>query len=142
MPCMFARWKLFRKRDRVLKEIPPPEPDEYGQLAYRTDEFTKGRFRELRSIDKELGELATDKLVRKAQRLDVPIPSIDSVDTGTEYEETPEFRAELRKLVDDEKTRRREVAGWWWTKIIIPALSVLIGLIGAITGLVAVIHHK
>lgn len=138
---MFERWKLLRTRARLVKELPPPETDDFGMTAYKTDEFTKSRFRKIRFVDRQLAELAAKDLFNKAQRLDVPIPG-DEPDLTKEFEETAEYRAQLRKLIDDEKTRRREITTWWWTKIVIPAISMLIGLTGAITDLVAVLRHK
>jgi len=53
-------------------------------------------------------------------------------------------REKLRRRIDEEKTRRREVKAWWWKTIIAPVITAIIGLIGAATGLVAVIrsHRK
>jgi hypothetical protein len=51
-------------------------------------------------------------------------------------------RAYLRELIDKEKSRRFDVGTRWVTKIILPLLTLLIGVIGALTGLVAVSQHK
>lgn len=48
----------------------------------------------------------------------------------------------MRRAIDEEKIRRREVAAWWWKTVIIPALAAATGLVGALTGLFAVLHHK
>jgi len=53
----------------------------------------------------------------------------------------PQGRTYLRRALDEEKTRRREVKTYWVTRIILPVTTVLIGLIGAITGLIAVIYR-
>jgi hypothetical protein len=138
---MFERRKLLRQRARVQKELPPLETDDFGFQAYKDDEFTKSRFRKIRAIDRRLAELASRRIIEQAQKLDIPIPSIEQ-GVDQEYEETTEFRSDLRKLIDEEKMRRREVMGWWWTRIIIPITTLLIGLAGAITGLVSVLHRK
>ena len=116
--------------------------NDYGMSAYKTDEFTKSRFREVRYIDRQLAELAAADLLKQAQHYDVPVPTIEPEDFEKEFEETAQFRSQLRKLIDDERTRRREVMVWWWTKVVIPVLTMLIGLVGAITSLVAVLHRK
>ncbi len=55
---------------------------------------------------------------------------------------TPRARSHLRKMIDEEKARRFEVKTLWVTKLILPLLAALIGIIGALTGLVAVLHHQ
>jgi hypothetical protein len=51
-------------------------------------------------------------------------------------------RAFLRERIDKEKTRRFEVKTLWVTKIILPLAGVLVGIIGALTGLFAILQHK
>jgi hypothetical protein len=51
-------------------------------------------------------------------------------------------RAHIRKLIDQEKARRFEVKTVWVTKFWVPLLAALIGIVGALTGLVAVLQHK
>jgi len=48
----------------------------------------------------------------------------------------------LRKLVDAEKARRFEIKTLWVTKFWLPLLAALVGIIGALTGLAAVLQHK
>jgi hypothetical protein len=50
-------------------------------------------------------------------------------------------RSTIRKLVDQEKERRFNVKTLWVTKFWVPLLAALVGIIGAITGLIAVLHH-
>jgi hypothetical protein len=54
---------------------------------------------------------------------------------------TPKGRLNIRKAIDEEKIRRREVAAWWWKTIWVPLVTALIGLTGALTGLIAVLRH-
>jgi hypothetical protein len=51
-------------------------------------------------------------------------------------------RAQVRTLIDAEKARRFEVKTLWVTKFWLPLLAALVGVIGALTGLVAVLGHK
>ena len=50
-------------------------------------------------------------------------------------------RATLRELIREEKQRRLEVAERW-IKLLVPVITGLGGLLGILTGLVAVLHHK
>ena len=36
---------------------------------------------------------------------------------------TPEYRSNLRKRIDEEKTRRHEVNAWWWKNVIVKTRS-------------------
>jgi hypothetical protein len=86
-------------------------------------------------------------LVSCAESLDIVLS-----DTNVDYWEThklythpiltPNGRYQARKLIDAEKARRFEVRTLWVTKIILPLAGVLVGIIGALTGLVAVLQHK
>ena len=51
-------------------------------------------------------------------------------------------RGHVRKLIDEEKARRFEAKTRWVTKFIVPLLAPLVGIIGALTGLIAVLRHK
>jgi hypothetical protein len=51
-------------------------------------------------------------------------------------------RALARRAVDAERARRFEVKTLWVTKFWLPLLAALVGIIGALTGLVAVLQHK
>jgi len=51
-------------------------------------------------------------------------------------------RAQVRKLVDEEKARRFEIKTLWVMKVILPLIASLIGIIGALTGMIAVMQHK
>jgi hypothetical protein len=46
----------------------------------------------------------------------------------------------VRRRIDEEKMRRREVHAWWWKTIVIPVITALVGLVGALTGLVALLR--
>jgi hypothetical protein len=87
-------------------------------------------------------------LVYEAETLDVTIPPDDD---GKIWEKDKSYthpfltaagRHQLRTSIDLEKSRRFEVKTLWVTKIILPLAGVLVGIIGALTGLVAVLQHK
>ena len=55
---------------------------------------------------------------------------------------TSHGRAKVRSLVDAERSRRFEAKTLWLTKFWLPLLAALVGIIGALTGFVAVLQHK
>jgi hypothetical protein len=95
-------------------------------------------------LDGQLQELLTDRLLRKAERLDVAIRDLDDLgpwwteNARHAYVLTPRARTEVRKLLDDETTRRFDVSVRW-IKLLTPLLASVAGTIGTITGLVAVL---
>lgn len=105
-----------------------------------------------RQMDDELQEITQTEsryidsiLFRKARRLDIDRPPSQNNDLWDDSCRppvlTPKGRLVLRKAIDEEKTRRRDVAAWWWKTVIIPGLAAATGLVGALTGLFAVLHH-
>lgn len=89
--------------------------------------------------------LQTRYLVEKAERLDIPIPEFlhgpsqpGEVDAwkkssiNYQFHLTVKARAELRALIRKEKNERTETAFKW-----VPAVT---GLIGALIGLLAILH--
>ncbi len=89
-------------------------------------------------IDEEIASLATDNLIRKARRWFVPISSYDAdgmwkrCDTiNNRYVLTNQGISQLSSSLRKEHKERAE--------LLVMVLSVLIGIVGAATGLVAVI---
>lgn len=88
----------------------------------------------------------TYELLEHARAFDIEPPNDDN-SCWTTYDSklgqralTPAGRNTIRKMIDEEKSRRREAKAWWWKTIILPAITLGIGIVGAITGLVAVIQ--
>jgi hypothetical protein len=87
-------------------------------------------------------------LLSEAQALDVEIPLLNDREMWTSDEQksttwfSPKGRTHVRKLIDAEKARRFEVKTLWVTKFWLPLLAALVGIIGALTGLFAVLQHK
>jgi len=87
-------------------------------------------------------------LERTARKLEVDIsqtsfPDYWEDDDGDHprYSLSTKGRFNARKLIDEEKARRFEVKTLWVTKLIVPLLAALVGILGALTGLVAVLRH-
>jgi hypothetical protein len=139
----WQRWRLGRQvlkdRKKLLKRKAPRE--EFERLDF--DEYTS--FTEVEhDIDLEIGR----RLFDQARSLDVDTPPANDLQMWYHDENrrniwfTPKGRAHVRKLIDEERARRFDVKTRWVTKLILPVLAALIGIIGAITGLVAVLQHR
>ncbi len=137
------RWVLNAKLHRInriyRKLVADAEkkltPDELQELQVEW-------YSESEPIEEELRSIFADKLVKKANRLKVPIPpkcitGRDEVNgnwqrgtfTGLWYL-TSEGLSKLRSSIRAERRERRDAAAFW--------IAVLTGLIGALTGLIAV----
>jgi hypothetical protein len=88
-------------------------------------------------------------MIQEARKFNIDLPSVEEKDAWIGLDGScglpflsNKGKLMMRRAIDDEKMRRREVAAWWWKTVIIPALAALTGVIGALTGLVAVLHHK
>jgi|SRR5580704_9697534 hypothetical protein len=89
----------------------------------------------------------SDRILSEAARLDIDVPPPANleywdVELGGSKFLNVSGRFYLRTLIDQEKARRFEVKTLWVTKFWIPLLAAGIGIIGALTGLVAVLQHK
>jgi hypothetical protein len=105
------------------------------------------RHLELEIRDEEIEFEMSRSILLEAKELDVDIPDTnDQVIWIPDRFGTPYLnsrgRSRLRKLIDEEKNRRFEVRTRWVTKFVLPLVAALIGIIGALTGLVAVLQHK
>jgi hypothetical protein len=108
--------------------------DDLGQLE-------SSEFYAVRELDKEIDQIVGLRLSHEARSLDVETPPI--TDTEMWDEEfgrrwfTSKGRAQVRKLIHEEKTRRFEAKSRW-----IPLLSVLLGIISTSTALVALLQQR
>jgi len=96
---------------------------------------------DLNKLSSRIQKRETDRLKEDADRLDIVIPDdVRHVRTPMGDILSAQIRADLRRRIDEETTRRREVHAWWWKTIILPAMTALIGVLGALTGLVALVR--
>lgn len=100
---------------------------------------------ELGMLDDEISELITDRLISRAQKLYVPIPKKPIPEAGEVRPENEHWEqnelgnwhlktkgiAEIRNLIRQEEKESREKIAFW--------ISIIFGLIGAFTGLIAII---
>ena len=88
-------------------------------------------------------------MIQEAKKFNIDLPSIEQKDAWVGLDGScglpflsNKGKLIMRRAIDEEKIRRREVAAWWWKTVTIPALAAATGLVGALTGLFAVLHHK
>jgi hypothetical protein len=124
-----------------LKQEHADNPDKLAEADEAMKSKVRGTFGEWERL-KSMG------LLDEARRLHIDLPSVEEKDAwvGLDGSFGLPFLSNkgllMRRGIDEEKSRRREVAAWWWKTVIIPTLTILVGLIGALTGFVAVLHHK
>lgn len=139
----YRRWRLRRAFAKDVKAVEERKGshDEFNQV-YADYHYDLEQAEQV--IDEEVGT----RLFNEARSLDVEIPGPSANemwmrgDDGSSRWFSPKGRAHVRKLIDEEKSRRFEVKTLWVTKFWLPLLAALVGIIGALTGLVAVLEHK
>lgn len=144
---MLELWKLRRNRNRVakayakdLRKLAKNKAPQDERYALEAQEYF-----ELREADRMIDIELSDRLFRTANRLDVNIPPVKDGTMWFTDEHTgriwltPNGRFTTRKLIDEEKSRRFEVTTRW-IKLLLPVITAAAGLIGVITGLVAVLR--
>jgi hypothetical protein len=131
------RWRIDRRHAKGLKAA-NKKHDQREVQSIVADAMS-----DIQLLDEEVNFRESWRLRNEATFLDVETPPMsEDVDVWTYTNDgrrflTAKSRADLRKQIDAEKTRRREVKAWWWKTILAPALTALVGIIGALIGLVA-----
>jgi len=121
---------------------------EQGHSEDEIESFIGKEYAKVLDAEKELDGAVGQLLLHEARSLDVGGPPAEDKTMWFQARGSKGFwltsrgRAHVRKLIDEERGRRFEVKTRWVTKLILPLLAALIGIIGAITGLVAVLQHK
>ena len=145
---MFDLWRLKRGRRNVvrayqrdLRKLKKNKKATSGDFEYHRH----SQYEDLRAEDDAINAFLSDQLWEEAREYDIEIPTDegtweDSIFGDRRYL-TMATRSKLRRLIDEEKSRRFEVKMLWVSKLILPILGGLVGVIGAVTGLVAVLRH-
>jgi hypothetical protein len=143
---MFKLSRLRYKRSRALAALDRKKKileDKNASLS-EIQRLIEVGFVEINELDEEIAHIVGLRLSREAISLDLEVP--DDEETWEKGEKhagfTAKGRAQVRKVIDAEKARRFEVKTLWITKFWLPLFAALIGIIGALTGLVAVLQHK
>jgi len=152
-------WRLERQlgvrqraRSRTLKRL-RQEPGSGGIaiLSAREKPAWQEAGWEIDALRDEIERSNASRLIRRANRLGLPTPAFnvkESIDGETwergitgSYHLTRTAQADLRSRIRLEKKERREALAFWVKDILVPVLSVALGIIGATTGLIAVLHR-
>jgi hypothetical protein len=148
-PYMLELWKLKRRRTAVQKAFEKDRAKLKASKAQRDEFFAldSQEYFEVREIERELDMEQSRLLFDQARALDVDTPTPADAEMWNSDNNlgriwlTYKGRATVRKAIDEERARRFDVKTRWVTKLILPLLAGVIGIIGAITGLVAVLRH-
>src|SRR5712691_10982570 len=113
---MFDVWKLKRQiRDierSYSKELKKLQKENAPQEKFQELEFSE--VSAVQGIEKEIDQIVGTRLAHKARSLDVESPPVSETEMWQrdEYGQriwfTPKGRAQVRKLIHEEKTRRFE----------------------------------
>jgi hypothetical protein len=133
--------RLFRQREKLraafAEDIRKAQKDGKPSDDIKSLEYQS--YFEESMIDEEIAILATDYLIQKARRRFLPIPSHDTEGMweqcnviSTRYVLTNRGISELRSSLRKEQNDQAE--------LVVRILTLLVGIIGAFTGFVAVIR--
>jgi hypothetical protein len=145
---MFDVWRLRRERRKLVAAA-----DRDAAAALKADELQRSHqiaadcYLACQRIDDRIARFLDLEIRQDTQELDIALPSIEEKEMWHHDPDggvflTSRGRLHLRKLVDAEKARRFEIKTLWVTKFWLPLLAALVGIIGALTGLAAVLQHK
>ena len=132
------RNKLKNTFDRLIAQA------EREKNHKRVEMLIGQAFMEYKFVNDKINVLVTNRLREEAERLGIPTPPL-SDEESWEYgckkdvvflgvRAQSQLRGEIRK----ERRERFEAKTLWIIRIFLPLIGLLIGLIGAITGVVAV----
>jgi hypothetical protein len=145
---MLEVWRLHRKRRALVAQA---DRDRAAAMKandnQRANAIAADNYLACQQIDERISRFLDSSIRQEAQELDIAFPSLGDAEMWNRDEDNNlrlsfRGRAYLRKLIDEEKARRFEVKTLWVTKFWIPLLAASIGVIGALTGLVAILQHK
>jgi hypothetical protein len=145
---MMEVWRLHRKRRKIVARA-----DREAAAALKANDDKASHEIEVdcylacQKIDQCISRFSDQAIRQEAQELDVAFPRLDDEEMWNRDEDqclllSFRGRTYLRERIDAEKTRRFEAKTLWVTKFWLPLLAALVGIIGAMTGLVAVWHRK
>jgi len=136
----FRLWRLQRSKRQIrnayAKDLKQARAQKESQD--KLDELIHNEMSETDYVSDEIASLHSNRLIQRADSLDVPTPDFEPgdgltwsrSDTTGRYYLSDNARHELRTLLDAANKSRREALIWW--------VPIIFGLIGAITGLASV----
>jgi hypothetical protein len=140
-------WQLQRKIDRI-KRAYDRDVERLTQTGANHDEIQcllQDASFETDMAQEQIQIILSARLFHKVNRLGIPSPRYTDPDSdlwershrGQVYLSL-KGQSELRSRIRQEEKERREATAFWVKDILVPVLSVLLGIIGATTGLVAI----
>jgi hypothetical protein len=139
----YQNWRMQAKFDARRKELQERKASNEEFAALSADEYYH-----MQDYDEAVGRHIGAQLWQEASSLDIALPPAEEKDMwqysddGEHRYLTVKGRALARKLIGEERSRRFEVKTLVLTKVVIPLLGLIIGIIGALTGLFAVMHKS
>ncbi len=131
--------RLFRAQDKLdrahAEDIRKAKED--GKSVYEIDELNTDVSFEWHLLDVDIAVLATEHLCRKAKRRMLPLPSLKDNEMweNLPYASRPTLTgqgiSQVRASLREETKARRE--------LVVPIGTLVVGFLGVVTGLVAVI---
>ncbi len=139
--------RLYRERRSIVAKAELEKV-----LAFKRNDPTKSMqiaadcYLACQRIDNQISHILDNDMRQEAQELDIAFPPVEDREMwAQDYDQslilTFRGRSYLRERMDKEKQRRFDVKTMWLIKFWFPLLGALIGIIGSLTGLVAVIRH-
>ena len=145
---MLEIWRLRHERRRIIAkaEEERTKADKASDPA-KAFQVAADCYAACMHIDERVDWLLDQSIRQEAQELDIAMPAVEELVMWQRDEDQTVYlssqgRFYLRKRIDEERARRFEVKTLWVTRIILPLAGVLVGIIGALTGLAAVLQHK
>lgn len=147
---MFNEWRERRELRKRIASLKKEEAarqsisayDYFNEPEHKPEEMPIELKLLLHRSERELDELETSRLVRKARRRGIKFPS----ESSWWYEDNDYEGREVHYLTDIGKAGvsrliredRRASFEWWVSKVIVPLLTALISVLGLIVALVSV----
>jgi len=137
-------WKAYRRRRKLSKFYGSLIVNAQRKKNHEEVETINSEFSfEKGLIDDEIGWLETLSLQNEAERIGIPFPRFSDQDGSWQEGSKPntvhlsvKARAEIRTQIRREKRERLENKMLWISHVLLP----IIGLIGAIMGLISLMH--
>ena len=149
---MFDLWRVKRRKRKVQLQFREDEAKLRKANNATSEQFAvldAEEYDTLKFFDATIDSILSDRVWEEARELDIDISSFQGDKSVWQSHElfdrsflSAKARSQLRKLVDEEKTRRFEVTTRWIKLIsmLAPVLGAAAGVIGAMIGWVAI--HK
>lgn len=139
----------FKARFEEINAVHEALKQKYAGNPEKLAEVNEEMMLKIRKTWGEWERFKSMDMIQEAKKFNIDFPSIEEKEAWLGLDMSyglpllsNKGKLMVRQAVDEEKIRRKEVASWWWKTVVIPALAAATGLVGALTGLFGVLHHK